>query len=186
MFSLLNPWSPGNCRSAVLPLHNFYLSYLWTDGLTALHQQPESRLHSWGISKLDSLHKQLKTQQWGMNWQQGLQREGYSLSNHHWSFLGNILFHSSLIPDYFPHPSDFAFHFSPPLWSSERPNLTNSFLQNFSTSVTVSIQSCHQLLCFRCLVSTCDLLFINPCSRNNVWHKFLSVDIQCSVSRERI
>lgn len=102
------------------------------------------------------------------------------------SFLDTILFHSSLNANYFPDPSDATFCFSPPLWSSERTSLTTNFLQNFSSFVTLAIQSCHQLLCFRCPVSTCDLLFINLCNRNNVWHRFLTAELQCSVSRERI
>lgn len=66
MFSLQSPRSPSNGVSAVLLLSViFYFSYPCTDGLTALTQQSESRLHSWSVSKLDPLLEQLKPQQWG-------------------------------------------------------------------------------------------------------------------------
>lgn len=60
MFSLLNPSYNNNCRSAVLSLYNFDLTYLCTDNLTALSQQSESRLYSWDLSKLDPCKRAAK------------------------------------------------------------------------------------------------------------------------------
>lgn len=142
MFSLLSPCSPSFHRSAVLPLSViFSFSYPGPDGLTALAQQSESRLHSWSVSKLDSLLKQLKPQQWGGYRERATVCHGIICD----SFLDTVLFPSHLIPDCFPDPSDSSPCFYPPIWNSGRTTTTTSLLQLLFSFVTLATQSCHQL-----------------------------------------